>query len=42
MLIMFLIASATALGSFCAGLGAILLLSDNRHRLRLDRLSAHA
>jgi len=41
-LIMFLIASATALGSFCAGLGAILLLSDNRHRLRLDRLSAHA
>jgi putative ABC transport system permease protein len=41
-LIMFLIASATALGSFCAGLGAILLLSDNRHRLRLDRLAARA
>src|SRR5204863_10214252 len=41
-LIMFLIASATALGSFCAGFGAILLLSDNRHRLRLDRLAARA
>jgi putative ABC transport system permease protein len=37
-LIMFLIASATALGAFCGGLGAVLLLSDNRHRLRLDRL----
>jgi putative ABC transport system permease protein len=41
-LIMFLIASATGLGSFCAGLGAILLLSDNRHRLRLDRLATRA
>jgi putative ABC transport system permease protein len=38
-LIMFLIASATALGSFFGGLGAILLLSDQRHRLRLDRLA---
>lgn len=36
-LIMFLIASATALGSFCGALGGILLLTDNRHRLRLDK-----
>ncbi len=38
--IMFLIASATALGSFFGGVGALLLLTDNRHRLRLDRLAA--
>ena len=38
-LIMFLIASATGLGSFCAGLGAVVLLSDSRQRLRLDRLA---
>ena len=41
-LIMFLIASATALGAFCTGLGAVLLLTDGRHRLRLDRLSPPA
>jgi putative ABC transport system permease protein len=35
-LIMFLIASATALGSFAAGIGAVLMLTDKRHRLRLD------
>jgi len=40
-LIMFLIASATALGSFFGGLGAVLLLTDTRHRLRLDRITAH-
>jgi len=39
-LIMFLIASATALGSFFGGLGAVFLLTDTRHRLRLDRLQA--
>ncbi len=39
-LIMFLIASATALGSFCAALAGVLLLTDSRHRLRLDRLAA--
>jgi len=39
-LIMFLIASATALGSFFGGIGAVLLLTDARHRLRLDRLNA--
>ena len=41
-LIMFLIASATSLGSFCAGVGAVLLLTDKRHRLRLDRLAPPA
>jgi len=39
-LIMFLIASATALGSFFGALGGVLLLTDTRHRLRLDRIAA--
>jgi putative ABC transport system permease protein len=39
-LILMLIASATALGAFFAGLGAVYLLTDARHRLRLDRLQA--
>ncbi|MGD9783214.1 MAG: iron export ABC transporter permease subunit FetB [Hyphomicrobiaceae bacterium] len=38
-LIMFLIAGATALSVLLAGLGGLLLLTDERHRLRLDRLS---
>jgi len=38
-LIMFLIASATALGSFFGALGGVLLLTDTRHRLRLDRIA---
>ena len=37
-LIMFLIAGATALGVVCAGVGAIVLLTDDHHRLRLDRI----
>ncbi|HEY7669657.1 MAG TPA: iron export ABC transporter permease subunit FetB [Hyphomicrobium sp.] len=37
-LIMFLIASATALGSFFGGLFGVMLLTDKRHRLRLDRI----
>jgi putative ABC transport system permease protein len=41
-LIMFLIASATALGSFFAALAGVLLLTDKRHRLRLDRTSAQS
>jgi putative ABC transport system permease protein len=41
-LIMFLIAAATALAAFFGGLGAVLLLTDKRHRLRLDRLAAPA
>ena len=38
LLIMFLIAGATALGVLGAGLGGVYLLTDTRHRLRLDRL----
>lgn len=41
-LIMFLIAGATALGAVCAGLSAIILLTDDRHRLRLDRVRLKA
>jgi len=41
-LIMFLIAAATALAAFFGGLGAMLLLTDKRHRLRLERLAAAA
>ena len=37
-LIMFLIAGTTGLGAVLAGVGAVLLLTDDRHRLRLDRL----
>lgn len=40
MLIMFLIAGATALSSFIGALGAVLLLTDERHRLRGERLAA--
>ena len=39
MLIMFLIAGATALGSFLAALGGVVLLTDERHRLRLGQVS---
>ncbi|MEO1206992.1 MAG: ABC transporter permease [Pseudomonadota bacterium] len=39
-LIMFAIAGATALGVLIAGLGTLYLLTDERHRLRLDRLTA--
>jgi len=38
-LIMFLIAAATSLAAFFGGLGAMLLLTDKRHRLRLERLA---
>lgn len=38
MLIMFLIAGGTALGSVSAILGGVYRLTDARHRLRLDRL----
>lgn len=37
-LIMFLIAGSTALGVVLATFGGVLLLTDERHRLRLDRL----
>jgi putative ABC transport system permease protein len=39
-LIMFLIAGATALAVVAAGIGGVRLLTDARHRLRLDRVSA--
>lgn len=39
MLIMFLIAGGTALGSVSAVLGSVYWLTDGRHRLRLDRLA---
>ena len=39
-LVMFLIAGGTALGAFGAVIGGAYRLSDARHRLRLDRLSA--
>jgi putative ABC transport system permease protein len=38
-MIMFLIAGATGIAVVAAGLGAVLLLTDERHRLRLDHLS---
>jgi len=38
LLIMFLISGGTMFGLFCAVLGGARLLSDDRHRLRLDRL----
>jgi putative ABC transport system permease protein len=39
-MIMFLIAGATCMSVVAAGVGAVLLLTDERHRLRLDRLQA--
>jgi len=41
-LIMFLIAGSTALGTFLAVIGGARLLTDERHRLRLDRLAKAA
>ncbi len=41
-LVMFLIAGTTALGVVIAGFGAVYLLTDDRHRLRLDRLQTTA
>jgi putative ABC transport system permease protein len=40
LLIMFLIAGGTGLGTLAAVLGGARLLTDHRHRLRLDRMSA--
>ena len=39
-MIMFVLAGATAFGVVIAGVGSVLLLTDDRHRLRLDRLQA--
>jgi putative ABC transport system permease protein len=38
-LIMFVIAGATALGTLMAVTAAVFLITDERHRLRLDRVS---
>jgi putative ABC transport system permease protein len=38
MMILFVIAGSTALAVIATGIGAVFLLSDDRHRLRLDRL----
>ena len=40
LLIMFLIAGGTGLGTLAAVVGAAYLLTDSRHRLRLDRVSS--
>jgi putative ABC transport system permease protein len=40
--LMFVLAGAAGLGAFAAAFGGVLLLSDNRHRLRLDRLAPFA
>jgi putative ABC transport system permease protein len=37
-MIMFLIAGSTGLAVVAAGLAAVALITDERHRLRLDRL----
>lgn len=41
-MILFLIAGSTGLAVLIAGLGAVLLLTDDRHRLRLERLAQTA
>ena len=38
-MIMFVLTGAAGLGAFAAALGSVLLLTDARHRLRLDRLT---
>jgi putative ABC transport system permease protein len=38
-MIMFVLTGAAGFGALVAGLGGVLLLTDNRHRLRLDRLA---
>jgi putative ABC transport system permease protein len=38
-MILMLIAGSTGLAVVAAGIGSVLLLTDERHRLRLDRLS---
>jgi putative ABC transport system permease protein len=41
-MIMFILAGASGLGALAAALGSVLLMTDRRHRLRLDRLAAAA
>ena len=39
-MIMFVLTGASGVGAFAATFGGVLLLTDSRHRLRLDRLAA--
>ncbi|MBO0740125.1 MAG: iron export ABC transporter permease subunit FetB [Hyphomicrobiaceae bacterium] len=39
-MIMFVLTGASGLGAFAAAFGGVLLLTDTRHRLRLDRLAS--
>ena len=41
-LVMFLIAGGTGLGALAAVIGGVYRITDNRHRLRLDRIAAAA
>ncbi len=36
-MILFVLAGASGLGAFAAALGSVFLMTDARHRLRLDR-----
>jgi len=39
-MIMFVLTGASGLGAFAAAFGGVLLLTDARHRLRIDRLAS--
>lgn len=41
-MIMFVLAGASGLGALLAALGGVLMMTDSRHRLRLDRFAATA
>jgi putative ABC transport system permease protein len=41
-MIMFVLAGASGLGAFAAAMGSVFLMTDKRHRLRLDRLVPRA
>lgn len=41
-MILFLIAGATGLAVLSAAFGSVLLMTDERHRLRLERLQSNA
>jgi putative ABC transport system permease protein len=40
-MIMFVLAGASGLGALSAALGSVYLMTDSRHRLRMDRLTNH-
>ena len=41
-MIMFVLAGASGLGALAAALGSVFLMTDRRHRLRLDRTAPSA